>query len=94
MPNLNIHGTKKSFKSGITFETIAKRYQKEYQDRIALVIFNGRIRELIKKPDRDGKLEFLTLGTAIGHKAYERTALMMLIKAVHDVTGSDTTGVK
>ena len=94
MPNLNIHGMKKSFKPGTTFETIAKHYQKEYQDRIALVVFNGRIRELIKKPDRDGKLEFLTLGTSIGHKAYERTALMMLIRAVHDVAGSDTVGVK
>ncbi|MBR0092865.1 MAG: nucleoside kinase [Lachnospiraceae bacterium] len=94
MPKLTIHGEKKEFAKGTTYETIAKKYQKEYEDKIALVTFDGKIRELIKKPDRDGTVEFLTLGSAIGHKSYERTAIMMLIKALHDVSGSDSVGVK
>ncbi|MBR0164710.1 MAG: nucleoside kinase [Lachnospiraceae bacterium] len=94
MPKLTIHGEKKDFAKGTTYETIAKRYQKEYKDRIALVTFNGKIRELIKKPDRDGEVEFLTMSSAIGHKTYERTAIMMLIKAVHDVSGSEIVGTK
>lgn len=94
MLKLTIEGTQKEYKEGINYESIAKEYQSAYKDKIALVSFNGKIRELIKKPLKDGKVEFLTLSSAIGHKAYERTATMMLIKAVNDLCGKEQIGAK
>ena len=69
MPKLKIHGETRKFAAGTTFETIAKKYQKEYEHKIALVTFNGKRRELFKKPERDGVVEFVTLRDGDGHKA-------------------------
>ena len=48
MPVITINGTEKTYEKGTSFEKIAKEYQKFYEHRIAAVIFNGKIRELIK----------------------------------------------
>lgn len=94
MIKLTINGEVREYEEGVNYETIAKDYQKNYKDRIALVTFNGKIRELIKKPTKDGEVDFLTLASSIGHKTYERTATMMLIRSVHDISGSDVVGAK
>lgn len=75
----------KSYAVGTTYEQIANEFQPEYHGQIALVISNNKIRELTKKVEKDCTISFLTLKDNIGHKAYERTATMMLIKAVYDV---------
>jgi len=85
MPTIIIQGEKKEYEKGTTFEEIAKEYQVRFTNKIGLVIFNGKIRELFKKVEKDGVLSFVTMDDAIGHKTYGRTATMMLIKAVHDV---------
>lgn len=82
------------YKEGTRFEAIAADFQHNYPDRIALVIYNGKIRELFKKANRDGTLSFLTLSSAAGHMAYHRTACMMMLKAVRDVACSETVDVK
>ncbi|MCH4190724.1 MAG: nucleoside kinase [Butyrivibrio sp.] len=86
MPIIVIKGEKKEYVKGTTFEQIAEEYQKEYTDRIGLVMFNGKIRELMKKVEKDGVLSFITMGDSIGHQSYVRTAIMMMIKAVHDIS--------
>lgn len=75
----------KSYAAGTTYEQIANEFQQEYNGQIALVISNNKIRELTKKVEKDCTISFLTLKDNIGHKTYERTATMMLIKAVYDV---------
>ncbi|MCR5772491.1 MAG: nucleoside kinase [Butyrivibrio sp.] len=85
MPTIVVQGERKEYAKGITFEEIAKEYQIRFTNRIGLVIFNGKIRELFKKVETDGVLSFITMDDSIGHKTYGRTAIMMLIKAVHDV---------
>lgn len=70
---------------GTTYEKIADEFQKKYNGLIALCIVNGKICELTKKVERNCTVSFLTLQDEIGHKTYERTATMMLIKAVYDV---------
>lgn len=74
---------------GITFGEIASIYQKDYPYQIALAVRNGKIRELFKKVDQDCTVEFLTLTDDTGHKTYNRTAILILMKAIHDVVGSD-----
>lgn len=89
MVTITINGEKKQYPKGTLYEEIAKEYQSSYRDMIALVIENGKIRELIKPAMKDCELSFLTIRDNIGHKAYVRTATMMLVKAVYDVLGRD-----
>lgn len=89
MVTITIDGVEKQYPKGITFEEIAREYQPAYTDMIALVIENGKIRELSKTADKDSELSFLTIRDSSGHKAYVRTGLMTLVKAVYDVLGEE-----
>lgn len=89
MVTITIEGVLKKYPRGTAFEEIAKEYQPSYKDMIALVLENGKIRELHKKANKDCRLSFLTIRDDIGHKTYVRTGLMTLIKAVQDVLGTD-----
>lgn len=89
MVTITIDGVKKEYPEGTVYEAIANEYQEQYDNMIALVLENGKIRELIKTAHKDCELSFLTLKDTIGHKAYVRTALMILVKAVYDVLGAD-----
>lgn len=90
MVKINIDGKEKLYEEGIKYEIIAKEYQHLYKEPIALVIINGKIRELMKRVDRDCELAFATYGDAIGHKTYVRSAIMLLMKAIKDVAGYET----
>ncbi len=90
MVRIHIDGKEKLYEEGIKYEIIAKEYQHLYKEPIALVIINGKIRELMKRVDRDCELTFATYGDAIGHKTYVRSAIMLLMKAIKDVAGYET----
>ncbi|SCY54337.1 nucleoside kinase [Butyrivibrio sp. INlla14] len=87
MAKITINGITKEYDKGVTFEDIAREHQGEYEYRIAAVLFNGKIRELMKTVKKDGELSFITFADTIGYKTMRRTAVMMLIKAVRDVGG-------
>lgn len=89
MVTVTIHGEKKQYEQGTSFETIAEEYQKDYDGMIAVAAANGKIRELFKKVTRDCEVDFFTMGDAVGHKTYVRTATMLFLKAVHDVFGAE-----
>ena len=89
MVKVTIDGVTKEYPKGTVFEEIAGEYQPKFEDMIALVIENGKIRELIKKAEKDCELSFLTIRDNTGHKTYVRTAEMTLVKAVYDVLGAD-----
>lgn len=89
MSVITIAGEEKEYAVGTTFEEIAQEYQDLYHNTIALVIENGKIRELHKMVSKDAKLEFITLSTPIGHKTYERSTIMLLVKSAHDILGDD-----
>ncbi len=87
MVRIKINGKETLYEEGIKYEIIAKEYQHLYNEPVALVIIDGKIRELMKRVDRDCELEFATYGDPIGHKTYVRSAIMLLMKAVKDVAG-------
>ncbi len=86
---VTVNEKSRSYPAGITFGEIASVYQKEYPYPIALAVRNGKIKELFKKVDQDCTVEFLTLADDTGHKSYNRTATMILMKAIDDVVGTD-----
>ena len=94
MVKVTIDGVTKEYPKGTVFEEIAGEYQPKFEDMIALVIENGKIRELIKTAEKDSALSFLTIRDNTGHKTYVRTAEMTLVKAVYDVLGEKVRKVK
>lgn len=70
---------------GTTYEELIADYQEAYDHQIALVVVNGKIRELFKKIKEDCDISFITLKDNTGHKTYVRSATMLLMKAIHDV---------
>ncbi len=89
MVTIKIAGKEKLYEDGIKYEIIAQEYQNNYTSPIALVVVNGKIRELMKRVDRDCELDFITYSDMIGHKTYARSAVMLMMKAVKDVAGME-----
>ncbi len=79
----------KMYQEGTTFQQIAKEHQSEYDADIAVVVINGKLEELHKKLKMDCVLEFITMKHPVGHKTYERSMKLMLVKAIYDVGGRD-----
>lgn len=88
MAVLIINGEKHEYAEGTTYETVAKDFAKDYRYGIALVTENGKLRELFK-PVKDAEISFITLDDAMGHKAYERSAIMLMVKSYFDVAGKN-----
>ena len=68
MITITIDGVAKQYQEGITFEEVVQEYQPQYDNMIALVLENGKIRELFKTAQKDCELSFITLKDSIGHK--------------------------
>ncbi len=91
---LQINGEEKVYPYGTSFIRIAGDYQEQYSDEIVLVLFNNRLRELNKKVEADGTLEFLTVTNKMGKKAYRRSVTLLMQKAVHNLWGKEGIRVK
>lgn len=89
MVTVKINGKERMFEDGVQYELIAEEYQNECTSQIALVVVDGKIQELMKRVNHDCELEFLTYENIIGHKAYVRSAIMLMMKAIKDVAGME-----
>ena len=58
---IQIGDVTKEYQDGTTFEVIANEFESNYSSKIAIAVFNGKMRELTKTPECDGVLEFLDL---------------------------------
>ena len=78
----------KEYAQGTTFLDIAQQYQSQYRDQIVLAVFNNKLRELNRTIEADGVLSFLTTADTKGRKAYRRSMVMLLEKAVFHLYGT------
>ena len=79
----------KKYPEGTTFEEIAKDFKDDFTSDIAIAIFNGKMKELAKKIDADGVIEFLDVKEGTGYRTFKRTAVLMFMKACSDIIGED-----
>lgn len=86
---VTVDGVVTEYAEDAVFEEVASRHREEYGNQIALVIANGKMRELHKRIKEDCTVSFLTLKDPIGHRAYVRTVKMMFLKAITDIVGRD-----
>lgn len=89
MVTVTVEGMERQVPRGTTYEAVIQEFQPQYNNMIALIASNGRIRELFKKINRDCTVTFFTLRDDVGHKTYVRTATMLFFKAVFDVFGEE-----
>ena len=79
-----------SYPKGTTLMEIAKDVQKDYDAPIVLAIVDHKLSELFRTLEGDCRIEFETLKGHSGHKAYKRSACLLMIKAFYDVLGKDS----
>ena len=75
----------RKYEEGTSYQQIAKDYQAQYEHDIVGVFVNDKLEELHKLLKADCVLRFVTTADAIGHKTYERSMCLMLVKAIYDV---------
>ena len=86
---VTIEGIAKEYPRGITYGEIVKDYEGKTEAPIILVMVDGRLRELHKHLKADCTLQFITTRDPIGQKTYERSACLILLKAIYDVAGQE-----
>ena len=89
MYNVQVKEELRQYEGGTTFQEIAKDYQSQYEHDIVGVFVNDKLEELHKVLKTDCVLRFVTTADTIGHKTYERSMCLMLVKAIYDVGGHD-----
>lgn len=80
-----ISGKEWEYPYGTPYSDIAKDFQADYSYPICLVMADNRLRELHKKLKEFCALKFITVADDIGHKAYKRSAILLLLKSSYDV---------
>lgn len=79
----------KEYPVGVTYEEIARDNQAEGDHDIVLVMVNGKLQELHKRVKGDCELRFITTEDKPGMQAYERSATLLLLKAIYNVAGHE-----
>ncbi len=86
---LVIAGVEKIYDKYTTYEQVAADFQDSMDAQIALVSENGAVRELYKRVVNDAHISFITVKESMGHKTYERSTIMLFIKAIYDYFGRE-----
>lgn len=86
---VTVDGAVCAYPAGTSFREIAADFQKQYAHDILLAERNGKLCELNHTLDRDCTLRFLTAADKPGIQTYERSAVLLLLKAFRDVAGAD-----
>lgn len=89
MAKVIINGETKEYETGTLFQTIAKEYQHQYDHDIVLVFANGKLRELHKRVTGDCQLSFVTTKEKPGMQTYQRSAMLIMLKAFYEVVGAE-----
>ena len=85
MAKLIINGQEKSYKDGTKLIDIAREHQDEYADDIVLALYKGNLSELHKTVSGVGTLEFITTADRNGRKAYRRSVIFLMQRALMDL---------
>ncbi|MBO4374007.1 MAG: nucleoside kinase [Lachnospiraceae bacterium] len=71
------------------YSDIAKDFSAEYDADIVLAVVNDKLQELFHTLEEDSVISFETTKGVSGHKAYKRSACLLLISAFYDVVGKE-----
>ena len=89
MLNVTVNGSTRQYPAGTPFRVIAADHQAEIPHDILLVNRDGKLRELHKVLDRNCALSFITAADKPGRQTYERSAILLMLKAFYDTVGRE-----
>lgn len=73
-----------------TLHKLAKKYQQEFDNDIILGMVNGKLCELGKEIEGPCSISFVTVADRDGRRAYRRSTLLLLQKAVQSIYGNES----
>lgn len=82
MIQITVFGETSQYPKGITFWDLAKEYQKKSEDDYIMAKFEGRLMELSREISGDGEVTFLTAKDKDGRRAYRRSVVFLMQKAL------------
>ena len=86
---INYKGNEYEYPKGVKLSDIAKNFQKDYPSAIVLAKVDNKLKELFHTVGKDCELDFEDLTGTSAHKAYKRSASLLLIKSFYDVVGRE-----
>lgn len=89
LAKVTVNGTVRTYPVGTPYAAVAADVQDQYAYDILLVRRNGKLRELRKTVERDCVLQMVTAAEKPGLQTYERSAVLLMLKAFYDVVGKD-----
>ena len=89
MIKVTVDGAEYDYPHGTPYRTIAADFQDRYPWDILLVNRDGKLCELHKVLDRDCTLKMVTAQDKPGIQTYERSAVLLMLKAFYDVAGRE-----
>ncbi len=84
---ITVNGKKKEYPKDVLLLDVAKDFQEDYPHEILLAVVNGKLQELHQRVCGDSHVSFLTAADKPGMKTYQRSALLIMLKAFYDVVG-------
>ena len=86
---VTVDGRTSRYPGGTTYGEIAADFQSDYPNDILLVRRSGKLQELHKPLNRDCDLAFLTARDKPGYQTYERSVILLFLKAFYDTVGRE-----
>ena len=87
--NVIVDGVECTYPHGTPYKKIAADFQGKYPYEILLVNRDGKLCELHKPLDRECTLKLITAEEKPGMQTYERSVAFLMLKAFHDVAGTE-----
>ena len=87
--NVIVDGVECTYPLGTPYKKIAADFQGKHSYEILLVNRDGKLCELHKTLDRDCSLKMVTAEEKPGMQTYERSVAFLMLKAFHDVAGTE-----
>ncbi|MDD6550723.1 MAG: nucleoside kinase [Lachnospiraceae bacterium] len=70
---------------GQTLVDLAKKVYGEKNEDMVLAVYNGKLTELTHQVKNDGEIAFISVKNKDGERAYRRSAVFLMHKALHDI---------
>ena len=80
-----MQGNTYQYEKGTTFLQLARKWQDKYEDAIILAVFNNKLIELGQVIPRDGDIAFLTTKDKNGRRAYRRSVVFLMQRALQQM---------
>lgn len=85
---ITVDGKAREYEEDVLLLDVAKDVQGDYAHQILLAVVNGKLQELHQEAKAGSQVYFLTAQDKPGIKTYQRSAVLIMLKAFYDVVGA------